>query len=181
MTTSTEGDRAVFKTFIRGTKEAVWHEITKTDEPQQTFFNMWMDTTTLAEGAPIRMRTKSRKYTGAVGTVLEWDPPRRFAHTFRFTHLDDPECIVRYEIDDAEGGVEFRMILENLPEGTKTANQMSKGGTMIINTLKRMVERGRPSLGTRMLFILFRILEPTSPKSSRSENWPLTDESPGTN
>ena len=164
---------AVFSIFIRGTADAVWREITKTDEPQQTFFNMWMETTTFAPGAPIRMRTKSRKYTGAVGEVLEWDPPRRFAHTFRFTQFDDPECIVRYEIEDAEGGVNFRMTLENLPDGTKTAKQMRQGGTMIVKTLKSMVESGKPSFGTRVLFRVFGLLEPLSPKSTRSEHWPL--------
>ena len=164
---------AVFSIFIRGTAEAVWHEITKTDEPQQTFFNMWMETTTFGPGAPIRMRSKSRKYTGAVGEVLEWDPPRHFAHTFRFTQFDDPECIVRYQIEEADGGVNFKMSLENLPEGTKTAKQMTQGSGMILKTLKAMVESGRPTTGVRLLYRLFRLLEPLSPKSTRSENWPL--------
>jgi len=166
-------DHAVFKIFIRGSIQSVWREITKTDAPQETFFNMWMDTTTLGPGAPIRMRTKSRKYTGAVGDVLEWNPPHRFAHTFRFTHLDDPECTVIYDLKEVEGGVEFVMTLENLPTGTKTAKQMSQGGNMIVNTLKRMVENGKPSLGTRALFILFRVLEPLSPKATRSQHWPV--------
>lgn len=169
-----DAERAVFETFINGSVDDVWHEITKTDEPQETFFNMWMDTTTLGPGAPIRMRTKNRKYTGVVGEVIEWDPPHSFAHTFRFTHLDDPECIVRYELDEADGGVNFRMVLENLPVGTKTAKQMQQGGAMICKTLKSMVERGRPPLSTRMLFMVFRMLERTSPRSTRSENWPLT-------
>lgn len=176
MTTATpeaSSKQAVFSTVIRGTADAVWHEITKTDAPQETFFNMWMDTTTLGPGAPIRMRTKSRKYTGAVGEVIEWDPPRRFAHTFRFTHLDDPECVVRYEIEDDPNGVKFTMTLENLTEGTKTAKQMTQGGKMILNTLKSMVENGKPSMGTRMLFKVFRLMEPTSPKSTLSERWPL--------
>ena len=45
--------------------------------------------------------------------------------------------------------------------------------TMIINTLKAMVENGRPSFGTRMLYMLFRLLEPLSPKKSLTSNWPL--------
>ena len=82
-----EGDRALFEIHIRGAIEDVWRQITKTDEPQETFFNMYMDTTdgALAVGNPMRMLTKSRKYAGAIGEVLEFDPPHRFAHTFKFT------------------------------------------------------------------------------------------------
>jgi uncharacterized protein YndB with AHSA1/START domain len=163
-----ETERAVFKIFIRGSIDAVWREITKTDELQGCFFNMWMDTTGLRPGAP--------KYTGAVGEVLEFDPPRRFSHTFQFTQFDDPPTKVTYELKPVEGGVEFTMILDDLPKGTKTAKQtkqMSQGGTMIINTLKSIVETGRPSLGTRMLYRLIGVLEPLSPRRTRSENFPL--------
>lgn len=169
-----ETERAMFKVFIRGTIQAVWREITKTDELQGCFFNMWMETTGLKPGAPIRMRTKSRKYTGAVGEVLEIDPPHRYSHSFRFTNYDDPPCRVTYELKEVDGGVEFTMILDDLPKGTKTEKQMMQGGTMIVNTLKSIVETGRPSFGIRLLYsVVFPLTEPFSPKVTRSENWPL--------
>ncbi len=34
-------------------------------------------------------------------------------------------------------------------------------------------ETGKPTLGTRMLFVLFGLMAPFSPKSARSEHWPL--------
>ena len=48
--------------------------------------------------------------------------------------------------------------------GTKSAKQMIQGGTMIVNTLKAVIETGRPSLGTRALFALFRVMQPFTPK-----------------
>ena len=170
-----ETERALYEIHIKGSIDEVWRQITKTDEPQECFFNMHMDAPggELGTGKPIRMRTKSRKYTGALGEVLDFDPPNRFAHTFRFTQFDDPECTVIYELEESEGGVDFKMILENLPVGTKTAKQMKQGGTMILNTLKAMVEKGRPSFVTRSLFLLFGAIEFTSPKSTLSEHWPL--------
>lgn len=36
-------DRAIFEIHIRGTIDEVWRQITKTDEPQECFFNMYMD------------------------------------------------------------------------------------------------------------------------------------------
>jgi uncharacterized protein YndB with AHSA1/START domain len=166
--------REVFKVFIRGSIEAVWREITKTDEVQACMFNMRLHTPGLRPGAPMQMRTKNGKYTGVVGEVLEYDPPHRYAHTFRFTNYDDPPCKVIYELKEVAGGVEFTMILEDVPSGTKTAKQMLSGGKMIVNTLKSVVETGRPSAGIRFLYGLFAILEPlVSAKRTRAENWPL--------
>lgn len=125
-----------------------------------------------ALGAPIRMRTKNGKYTGAVGEITEWDPPRRYAHTFRFTNFNDAPCMCIYDLEEVAGGVNFTLTCENVPVGTRTAKQMTGGGKMIVNTLKTIVETGRPSLLTRLLYAMFRVMEPMSPKRTRSENWP---------
>ena len=45
--------------------------------------------------------------------------------------------------------MEFTLTMEDLAIGTKSAKQMIQGGTMIVNTLKAVIETGRPSLGTR--------------------------------
>lgn len=164
----------MFRVLIQGTLDEVWNEITKTDEPIACFFNARMDVGgTLRPGARIAMRTPDGKYTGVVGEILEYDPPRRFAHTFKFTSLDDPECTVIYELEPVEGGVQFTLTIEDLPDGTKTAKQMTRGGTMIVNTLKSVIETGKPSFGTRMLFVLFKVLGPLTPAKSKSEHWPV--------
>lgn len=168
-----DADRAVFKIQIHAPPAAVWEELTRTDRVIPAFFNMRLHTPGLKPGAPMQMRTKSGKYVGVVGEVLEYDPPRRFAHTFKFTNFNDPPCKVIYELRAAGDGCEFTMILEDLPVGTKSAKQMQQGATLIMNTFKSVLETGRPSFGTRMLFGLFRLLEPMSPKSTRVENWPL--------
>lgn len=169
----TDTEKAVFRVHIKATAEAVWREITKTDEVQECFFNNWMDTDGLAPGGQIRMRSANRKYTGVVGEVLEFDPPRLFSHTFKFTHLDDPPCTVTYEIKPLDDGVEFTMTCDNIPKGTKTAKQMKQGGDMIVKVLKAIVETGKVPFGIRMMYGMFKLMEPFSPKSTRSENWPL--------
>jgi hypothetical protein len=166
-------EKAVFKVFIKGTVDQVWREITKTGEPQGCFFNMQLHTRGLKAGNPIQMRSKSGKYVGAIGEVLEYDPPHRYSHTFRFTQYDDPPCKVIYDVKKVEGGVEFTMTLEDLPVGTKTAKQMKQGGTMIVKTLKRIVETGRPSFGIRLLYRMFSLMDPFNPKKCRVENWPM--------
>ena len=67
------------------------------------------------------------------------------------------------------------MTMEDLAIGTKSAKQMIQGGTMIVNTLKAVIETGRPSLGTRALFALFRVMQPFTPKRSRTEHWPVAE------
>ncbi len=168
----TETQRAVFKVHIAGRIEAVWKEITKTDEIQKSFFNSRMDTPGLKPGAPIRMRSPDGKYTAVVGDVVEFDPPHRFSHTFRFTQYDDPPCKVTYELREVSGGVEFTLIVDDMPAGTKTAKQMSQGGAMIVKTLKAVIETGRPTLGIRILYVLFKVLTPLTPKKCLSKNWP---------
>lgn len=167
------GNNAVYKVVINGTPEAVWREITKTHEPQGCFFNSVMHTDGLKPGGQIRMRSKSGRLTAVVGRILEFDPPRRFAHTFRFTNYDDPECSVIYELREVSGGVEFTLTIANLPVGTKTAKNMTQGGPMIVNTLKSIVETGRPSFGVRLIYGLMGLTEWMQPRRCRSEAWPL--------
>jgi uncharacterized protein YndB with AHSA1/START domain len=169
-----ESDKAVFKVFIKGTIQAVWHELTKTDEVQAAMFNMRLDMDGLKPGGQMRMRSASGKYTGVVGEVLEFEPPHRYVHTFRFTQYDDPPCRVIHELKEVEGGVEYTLTHENLTAGTRTAKQVRQGASLICNTLKAVVETGRPSFGVRTLYRLIRLLEPLTPRRCRSENWPLS-------
>jgi len=163
--------KEVFRVHIRGRIEDVWREITKTDEVQKVMFNMKLDST-LEPGAPVRMRSPDGKYTAVVGEVVELDPPRRYAHTFRFTQLDDPPCLVTYDLVEKEGGVEFTLTCDRLVPGSKTAKQMKQGGGMIVRNLKAIVETGKLPFGTRVLYAFFKLMTPLTPKKCRSENWP---------
>lgn len=163
----------VYEVFIHAPLEAVWNELTKTDEVQKAMFNSQLHTTELEVGAPIRMRSPNGKFTAVVGEVLEFEKPTRFSHTFRFTQYDDPECEVLYELEQQDDGTRFRLTVRRAPAGTKTAKQMKQGGTMICNTIKSVLETGRPSAGIRALYLLFGLLAPFTPRRCASENWPV--------
>jgi len=170
-----EGEtKAMFRIHIRGSIEAVWREITRTDAPIPAFFNSRMDVARLARGEKLAMRTPNGKYTGVVGEILELVPLRRFAYTFKFTNFDDPPCRVAIDLAEKDGGVEYTMTISELTPGTKSAKQMLQGGVLIANTLKHVIEDGRPSFGTRMLFTLFKLMEPFSPARCKSEHWPVS-------
>lgn len=167
-----ETTKSVFKTTIRASAHDVWEEITRTDDVIPCFFDMRMHVDAMRAGSRLRMRTRNGRYTGVVGEILEFDPPRRFAHTFRFTSLDDPPCKVIYELRELAEGVEFTLTIEDLVPGTKSAKQMTQGASFILKTLKGCVEEGRPPLGCRMLLLLIKLTTPLTPKRCRSVNWP---------
>lgn len=119
------------------------------------------------------MRTPDGRYTGVVGEILECVPLKRFSHTFRFTNLDDPPCVVTYELREVPEGTEFTLIITDAAPGSKTEKQMKQGSALIVNTLKRVIETGRPSLGVRLLYAMFKVMAPLNPKRCRSEHWPV--------
>ena len=165
--------QAKFRVEIRGSIEDVWQEITRTDAPIAAFFNSRMEVGRLAAGSRLAMRTPDGKFTGVVGEILDYDPPHRFAHTFQFTQYDDPPCTVIYDLEEAAAGVQFTLTVTNMPAGTKTAKQMRQGGSMIVNTLKAVIETGRPAFGTRVLSGVFKLMAPMTPKKCLSKNWPV--------
>ena len=171
-----ETTKLVSRVVINAPIEKVWKTLTTAGEVQPFFFNSVLHTTTLAPGAPMRMRSKDGKTTGVVGEVLELDPPHRYVTTFKFTNFDDPVCKVTHQLKEIEGGTEYTLISENVPVGTKTEKQMRQGGEFIVKTLKGVVEDGRPPFGSRMLLTLIGALGFLTPKVCRSENWSLEKE-----
>jgi uncharacterized protein YndB with AHSA1/START domain len=175
---STE-NRLVSKIVIAGSQQAIWRELTKQGEPQAAVFNAWLHAQSLAPGHRIQMRTASGDKVIVVGEVLEFDPPNRFVHTFRFTQYDDPPCTVIYELRPVEGGIEVSLIVENLPVGTRTARSMVSGSRNILETLRRVVETGRPSFGKRLMYGLFDRMEFVLPKRCDASHWPLEENRDG--
>lgn len=171
--------RLVSKIVIQGKIEDVWREITKTDTPQLAFFGAQMRYRALSEGSPVQMRTPDAKFTSVVGEILEVTPPYRFSHTMKFTAHDDPYCKVTYDLKQLPEGVEFTLTSEDVPAGTKTAKDMTRGGDFIVSTLKQVIETGKPALGTRMLYVVFGLLSFITPAKSRSEHWPLEGKTNG--
>lgn len=163
----------VFTIYIEADIQRVWRELTKTGEAQGAVFNAWLHTTGLKAGERMQMRTGSGKHVIVDGEIVAFEPPHRFAHTHRFTQYDDPACTVSYELKPVGSGVEVTLRVTGMPSGTRTAKSMASGGTLIVNTLKQICERGRPGLGTRLMYWLFEHMEFVLPARTRSDAWPL--------
>ncbi|WP_291844620.1 SRPBCC domain-containing protein [Maricaulis sp.] len=174
-TLSGEIRTSMYRVVIRATIDQVWSELIRTDRPLPFFFNGQYDTPGLAEGAAFAMRTPDGRHTLVMGKVIEFEPPHRYAHTFRFTTSDDPVSIVRYVLKAIEGGVEFTLINEHAASDpvSKSEKQMAQGAKFICENLKALVETGKATTGGRMMLFMFSLMAPITPKSALTENWPL--------
>ncbi len=168
-----EKEKAVFRIIIDAPLDDVWRELTKTNVVLPFFFGSVLDTKGLIPGNRICMRTSDRKYTGVVGEVLEYDPPHRFSHTFRFTQLDDAPCRVTYDLRAVDGGTEFTLTASDIPSGSKSAKYMEQGGEFIVKTLKAIVERKHLPFKSRMVLLMCALSKPFTPRRALSDKWPL--------
>jgi uncharacterized protein YndB with AHSA1/START domain len=167
------GGRNYYRVVIEAPIHKVWAEITRTDSVLPFFFNSACKTPGLAVGAPVRMVSKDGKHAAVVGDVLEFEPPYRYAHSFKFTSLDDPACVVRYVLREVTGGTEFTLITEGVPAGTKSEKYMESGGHFITANLKAVVETGRPTTGGRIALFMMGLSALFTPARCRIENWPF--------
>ena len=165
--------KAIFRVTIGASIERVWKELTNTHDVLPFFFNSRIDTHGLNKGAPFCMRTKNGKYTGVIGEVLEYDPPYRYSHTFKFTQLDDAYCIVTYELQPLGGETQFTLTASEIPMGTKTEHYMRQGGNFIVTTLKAVVEKKPLPLNSKFILWMCALTEPFTSKKALSEHWPL--------
>jgi uncharacterized protein YndB with AHSA1/START domain len=168
-----ESNKAVFRIMIDARIEDIFRELTSTERPLGAVFNCMLATDRLGPGGRFQMRTISGRYTIVDGDIVEYDPPRRFVHTHRFTQYEDPVCRVVYELEPKGGQVEVTLTVEELPAGTRTAKSMASGGNFILGNLKAIAETGRPPLRTRLMYALMGALEFMLPARCRSERWPL--------
>ena len=169
-----ETDKAIYKVIIDAPIETVWSELVKVDEVLPFFFGSVCKTTGgLKVGTPMAMETTNGKYRSVVGEVLEFSPPHRYSHTFKFTAYDDLPCTVTYELKEVAEGVEFSLITTNVPANTKTEKGIAQGGKFIVNTFKSVAEDGKPSIGSRMMLAMMSAFQPFTPKACKTENWPF--------
>ena len=119
------------------------------------------------------MRTPDGKYTSVIGEVIEFDPPYRYAHTFKFTTMDDAFSKVTYDLKEVNGGTEFTLISENPDVATvsKTEKTMQDGNKFICENLKSLLETGKPTFSGRMILLIIKLTQGLTPKVALSENW----------
>ena len=170
----TDTPNSISRTLINAPIETVWSTLVATDKPLPFFFGAICDTKDgLKPGEKMRMVHTNGKIAMVVGEVLAFEPPHRYSHTFKMTNIDEPPCVVTYELVEKDGGTEFSLIITDGVEGSKLLKEMIGGQKFISHSLKAVVETGKPAFSGRMDGILGPIFGMLSKKQQRNENWPL--------
>jgi len=166
--------KSISRTFIHAPIETVWSTLVATDSPLPFFFGAICDTKAgLKPGEKMRMLHPNGTIAMVVGEVLEFDPPHRYAHTFQMTNIDEPPCVVTYELLEKDGGTEFSLIITDAIEGSKLHKEMLGAQGFISKNLKALAETGRPAFSGRMVGLLGPVIGLLAKKHQRIEHWPL--------
>ena len=136
----------MFTTYIRSTPERIWQALTDSDFTVRYYYN-----STVHSDWAVGSRYEYRHDGAAAieGLVLESDPPRRLALTFKAlwsdaVRADAPSKII-FEIDDAERGVsKLTVIHEDLEGRDATRDEVVGGWPLIAAGLKTLLETGEP-------------------------------------
>ena len=102
----------VYVTYIASTPEEVWRALTDPAFTRQYFFGFAVEVEPTVGGA-YRLKAPDGK-VHVRGEVVDWQPPRRFASTWRVEGLpgygDLPDCLVTYDIEVSGEAVKLTMM-----------------------------------------------------------------------
>ena len=136
-----------YVTYIASTPEEVWRALTDPAFTRQYFFGFAVEVEPTVGGA-YRLKTPDGK-VHVRGEVVDWQPPRRFASTWRVESLpgygDLPDCLVTYDIEVSGEAVKLTMMEQHswdIPEAILAGGRA--GWPKILPSLKSVLETGKP-------------------------------------
>jgi uncharacterized protein YndB with AHSA1/START domain len=136
---------ATASTVIRASRTQVWDAVTRPELIKVYFFGTDLRTDWKV-GSPL---TFNGEWDGKTyedrGTVLAFEPEQTLSFNYwsSFSGLEDkPELrqIVRYELEDAEGGVRVAIHQSNI-DTQERADHSGKNWQMVLEGLKSMLEK----------------------------------------
>ncbi len=149
--------------------ERVWEAITKTGALQPALYNTVLDCE-LTPGSRLRYYSPDRKRVFIVGEVVEVDPPRKFAHTYRFTTWKTGgPTLVTWELEDEGEGCRVTVTHSGWTDEHKAPEKSAAGWKEILGLLKHQLETGDiPAKTKRMYRVMgwFMFMMPKTTKTS---------------
>jgi uncharacterized protein YndB with AHSA1/START domain len=148
MTTATAAATQVYQLYIRASADEVWQAITDPAYIARFHFGAQNERSDFAIGSRIKSWSPDRSQLWTDNEVLEYDPPRRFAHTWRSLYdpetATEPESRVTWEVEAMpEGYARLTLVHDRLDGSPKTAASV-RGWSYILSSLKTLLETGEP-------------------------------------
>jgi uncharacterized protein YndB with AHSA1/START domain len=139
--------KTVYVTYIAAPPEQVWAALTGAEFTRQYFFGRSVEIEQKVGGSFILRMPDGR--VDVEGKVVECDPPRRLAVTWRVMWIEDmrklPECLVSYAIEPLGEAVRLTMSESHqweVPDDILAGGRM--GWPLILASLKTLLETGKP-------------------------------------
>ena len=136
----------VYEVFIKALPEEIWQGLTSADFTRQYFWKTAVEST-WEKGAPVIYRGGAD--TPLVeGEILEADPPRKLSFTWRTLWTEElakePASRVTFLIEPLGEVCRLRIVHDQFPEASQVYEDVSRGWSMILCSLKTMIETGEP-------------------------------------
>lgn len=148
MTTATTDATQVYQLYIRASAEEVWDAITDPKVIARFHFGAQNDPSDFAVGSRIKSWSPDRSRLWTHNQVLAFDPPRRFAHTWRSLYDPDlaaePESRVTWDVEPVPGGYARLTLTHDRLDGSPRTAAHVRGWSYILSNLKTLLETGEP-------------------------------------
>lgn len=147
----------------------VWAEITKLKHTQKPMFNTVLESD-FKPGSRMIYRSEDGKRVFILGEVVEFVPPKRFVHTFRFTNLPEEPTLVEWQLQQQGEVTRVTVTHSKFVNQQKTWDGVRTSWTDILSNIKAVVETGNVPVKTRVMHGLMSAFMFMAPKSTLREN-----------
>ena len=135
----------VYVTYIATTPEKLWHALTDGNFTERYWFGARLRSDWKV-GSSFEM-VRSDGTVSDAGKVVEVDPPRRLAYTFK--NLSDKyknefPALATFVLEPYGELVKLTLTHEGFEEGSQFYSGISKGWPAILSSLKSLLETGKP-------------------------------------
>lgn len=136
----------VYVTYIATTPERLWAALTQGEFTKTYWYGRRIESQWTV-GAPVAFFDGDSQNLTDSGVVLESNPPKRLAYTFR-TEFDAQAreqgySRVSFAIEPHEGMVKLTLVHDELPS-KQVAEGFREGWSPILSSLKTFLESGKP-------------------------------------
>lgn len=133
-------DDRVYEVEVAATPAAAWAALTDPDTVRRYYYGT-APRTTWEVGAPIEF-VDDDGAAQIVGEVLEFEPPRRLAHTFIATWYGDrdDQGSLHWEVAPSGTGCRITLIHRGAQAQTREGSETADGSRHIIDSLKELLE-----------------------------------------
>jgi uncharacterized protein YndB with AHSA1/START domain len=131
-----------YTVFLGKPAQEVWDALT-TKATIDRYYMAPVRTLELKQGGKISYGTADAEVIA--GTVLEYDPPKKFRHTFRFAGDSESTTTVTYAVTPVGPSMcNLTITHTGFQEKDQTYADVSTGWPVIASSLKTLLETGKP-------------------------------------